>query len=805
MKRGLVIIALGLLAVSTIMYGQTALPDKVNVFKPSVIDGDVIKENNVASILSAPYGQDEGRRSGQSYWVVFSDRTGNVTYTSPDGKTQYSKLKWGERLYIAEIRNGYAHVFYEPMNNYPKISTYAESRGWIPLTRLLLWDKVLSDRIGISHKAVICADLDKAGNVHMEAGRKLYSTPDGKEGADLHTDMHFYYILKRSGSRILLGLNATINSGADLFGWVDESSVVLWDYRTCLEPTWEPDDVKYFASNHAAWQVFPTKENMKSGAANQNVFTTNVRKFSESRYNGRYMYRTMPAHELRYPILDDSTDKIWHCTTFGTLGKGKGGTAVNRTAVEDAKRIGSENVAQRKIVNLVIAIDGTSSMKPYFKSVQQALNEVDKFFTDDDKINVGVVIYRDKEDGKYVTECFPSTGGFTEPRNQNLRTWLNDGGKYTIKSVARDKRESLYYGINTAIDQFFPSAKNMQLQSNILLVIGDCGDNGKFNISRQSLVDKLVAQNITLMGFQVTNRDDDDYACFNEQLTYLMRWSVQKRYDNVASTPQSIKPQVRADGRGVDMKNTESAVDFILGKHRYNPVKNKDMEVNVLTQSIEEVLSEWKESVNYVTIQATQLIDFGTQESFGEDDIYANQLNKDFVIKALGGNKALADVLAKQNALLSFKGYAYRKKDGRDLFKVVVFFPAGELRDLVRRLDKVEKAAQSDNPDRRPYYEAMMVLAKMTLAQDRVSTASYYEILAKAFGIANYTPKSGYTLEDILDPNVVSNQEYHVIVNEMESSIKRLKEVTYSNYPFLLTYSGNNDKYYWLPSEYLPL
>jgi len=98
-----------------------------------------------------------------------------------------------------------------------------------------------------------------------------------------------------------------------------------------------------------------------------------------------------------------------------------------------------------------------------------------------------------------------------------------------------------------------------------------------------------------------------------------------------------------------------------------------------------------------------------------------------------------------------------------------------------------------------------MGLARTAVAQDQISSTSYYAILAKVFGLANYQPKHGYTLNDIVDPNAVPYKEYRKIVKEMQRSIETLKNVTSVDYPFLLTYAGNNDKYYWLPSEYLPL
>lgn len=800
MMKKIIIVGLCLLCAVVALNAQPNLKGTVSVSKPAVLNRDILKESEIQALSQPPYGQ-SASKTGGNYWVVFSDREQNTVYSDVSGKSPVGELKFREKLRIAEIQNGYALVYSDPKNDYPRVSVAAESKGWVPMSHLLLWDKGLSDAIGISRKAVICADLDQKGNLKNTEGKMYYSSPSGKTGRTLQTDMHFYYILKREKGRVLLGYNALINAEGDIFGWVDEAMFVPWNSRTCLEPTWEIDDVQYFTSKYMQWQVFPTRE-MKGTAPAGDVFSTKQRNAREKTpiYKQEYQYRTMPVAYLRYPILDGSDGQVYHCTTFGTLGSGRRGPKKDPTIDADLAKAKSL-LDQRKIVNIVVVIDGTSSMKPYFTSVKNAVNEIRKYF-EGSKVNVGVMIYRDKEDGTYVSECFPATGGFTEPTNQNLRKWLDTGGKYGVRSVAPGWRESVFYGINQAIDQFFPSTKDMKLQSNIMLVIGDCGDNGKFNISRESLINKLASQNISLMSFQVTNQSNEDFSSFNEQMLYIMRASVQKRYDNISTNPQRITPEKLANGRGYNMKNI-SGTNLFLGMHRYSPVMNKPMPAEDLTASIEQIIGLWRNSVEYMTRWVDELSRGG--EVMAEDDIEGTQLKMDAILAMLGGDKALVERLKNQNALLAFRGYAKKQQDTRDVFKVIVFFPAGELKNLVRNFEKVYEAAQSETADRKPYYDAMMGLARTAVAQDQINSTSYYEILAKVFGLANYKPKHGYTLNDIVDPNAVPYKEYRKIVKEMQRSIETLKNVTSVDYPFLLTYLENNDKYYWLPSEYLPL
>lgn len=815
MVRRLFVIGACLMAAFVSANGQPMLKGYVSVSKPAVLDKVILKESDTQSVLRSPYGQD-GRKTGLGYWKVYAERKDTKVFSDPEGKSPCGTLwaggKYSEdesNLRIADIKNGYALVYNDPKNDYPKISAFAQSKGWVPLKNLLLWDKGLCDDIGISQKAVICADLDKAGKLKAGSGHMVYKSPTDQDGTPFQANMRFYYILKREAGRVLLGFNSAIKTAADIFGWVDEAAFVPWNYRTCLEPTWDIDDVEYFTSKYYSWGVYVDKNKMTGNAPASDVFKTAIRKAMDGEgpeYIEEYKYRTMPSVYLRYPILDGSDEARYHCTTFGTLNKEdmlQKKEDTKHTEDEDHNKA-IEYLKERNIVNIVIVIDGTSSMQPYFNSVKKALNELEKDLPGK-RLNVGVMIYRDKEDNAFVTECFPATGGFTEPKNQNLRQWLDRGGKYGVRSVAPGNMESVFYGINSAIDRFFPASKDMKLQSNIMLVIGDCGDNGKFGITRESLIDKLAAQNISLMGFQVTNKDMDDYTSFNEQLTYLMRSSIQKRYDAISKTPQKIRPVKLANGRGYDMNNTEG-FNFFLGMHRYNPVKDTPMAIEDLTMALEEIVIKWSASVQYLTVIVETFVNQGEGEhSFAKDDVAGSELTKQAIIEILGGDEKLYERLKKQNSLISFRGYTLKKKDLRNIFKVVVFFPAGELENLVKNLQAVADAARSESADRRPYYDAMMGLARTAVAQDQISTTSYYAILAKVFGMPTYEPKYGYTLDDIVDPNVVSYKEYKKIVKRMQNSFERLQQITQITYPFTLNPAGSNDKYYWLPSEYLPL
>jgi hypothetical protein len=104
--------------------------------------------------------------------------------------------------------------------------------------------------------------------------------------------------------------------------------------------------------------------------------------------------------------------------------------------------------------------------------------------------------------------------------------------------------------------------------------------------------------------------------------------------------------------------------------------------------------------------------------------------------------------------------------------------------------------------------EAVVALTE-ALAAEKISVSArelpYNKAMAIIFGLNDSEVKAnGYSLEDIADPNVVSQAEYIKLCNKVSSSVQRLINIKGADYPFI--YKPNiREKYYWLPSEDLPL
>lgn len=804
MKRLFLTIIAAVVCANT--FAQTALPATCSVWLPKKLDTEVIKKTEALTVTRSPYGQSPAP-SRKNFWVVYSDREHNVTYQSPrSGSAKFSELSFNERLIIAKIENGYALVYSEPKTErYPYISSAATSRGWVPMSNLLLWTKGLADEAYISYKAIICANLNVGSS---DAEGKLYKAPNGSPVGKLATNMQFYFIMKEEGNKVLLAKYATLPTGSStgLYGWVDKNSFVPWNHRTCLEPTWDRSNVEWLATNNKKWQVFASKDKLTGTAPAEERFTKTTSNITGT-YASEFLYRTMSRQRLRYPILEGSTKDLYHVSSFGTIGK----APQSQTNLDDDIAVAIANLNNTKKIKIGILIDGTASMKNYFTSVQNAIIEGCKYFDQSLNVEVAVAIYRDKEDGAYVFESFPSMG-FTKPNNANLRTFLSTAGKYGAKSAPTDKdgKEALYYGIKKSIEtfNFNPS------ESNLLLVVGDCGDNGKMGVTREVVIKDLADKNVNLMAFQVRNKENESFQSFVAQLPYIMRKSLEQRYATkaqfakVENTAVVIGAEL-SDKTGWDVYNkNKKASDTEL--HRYvcrRKHVNGEMSVDELSKLLEGTIRDWNKQIEGLIEIASKVVDGDFEAAGNEGD---GTLTAELI--AICGSKERYERIKRVNALVSFRGWTYKKDpvSKRDLWKTVVFFPAPELKTLITKLEPVYNIARTRSDDRRPYIEAMTKLAETLTAQNlsgmNVKDLPYKKIIAVVFGLDDSTTDlGGPSLEDIGDPNVVSKQHYLGYCNKMARSYEYLLKMISNPYPFIYDVVSSQDQYYWLPSEHLPL
>lgn len=766
---------------------QTSLPDKCEVFYPDVLLSSVVLHEKDAAALekSADFGQKKAPRN-KTFWVAYSDRDDNLTYDAPGSYKKFSSLNLNDKVRIAQIKNGYALVYTEPQVDiaFPMISQFAECKGWVPMKNLLLWHSCPANDAGIYNKALLCVNLDSAKGDDL--GR-MYGNPKNKNKFEtLITDMEFYFVMKRDGNLALLARNHTLDGRSDkvLLGWVANQSYVAWNQRSCIEPTWDKKDAEYFADESQVINIYSRKQ--LDTCVTQLQFK---RKTDESR--DPHLYRMNPDL-LRFPILDGSTENLYNCSTFGSGGKPTvigGGDDKKQSALGYSEEL----LREMTNINIGIVIDGTSSMEPFYPAVKEAIKEGAKFFGDKYKVKVGIVIYRDYSDGEFVTEAMP----LTPPANPKLDMFLDNGGKYGIRSAKSDRtlEEAMYTGINTALDQLGFRAD----QSNLLLVVGDCGnDREDKKVTPDVIINKLVEKNVHMMAFQVRRGNEDAFSLFNNQLQTILFKSLQKKYANL-NWNSALKMMETDDGYALvnDVKS-----NLFIGSHNMPVNGQTQMQLNRLSKLMQESIMYCSESVQY----QIDLMSSFQHSGFGGGGMDTGiNINEEYLKWKLGPEKY--EEYKKTNALATFKGYTHKKhKSGRSYFKPVVFISSDELNALIERLAPVNDAAVMQNNDRAPYVNAMKALIQSMvpdITDDRMNQMGYQEIMGLVAGLNEAAGAlKGYTIAEIANPQAVSEVKYLSLVNDFKRKFRTLQRLKATPYKYIRTVNGL--KYYWLPVEDLP-
>ena len=777
------------------------LPSKCTAFLPRLLlESKVLEESKVNAFLQdGTFGQNDMMRDLR-YWMVYSDRAGNTTYTTPGGSQKFATLEFNEPLRIASISGHYALVYSEPNKSmiYPQISDDAVCRGWVDMNNLLLWDTCLANERGIYFKAMLCINADEH-NSSTTFGLG-YRNPKREDlSFKLSTDMKFYFIMKRmDDGKSLLATQHTMNgkqSDKVLYAWVGKDSYVPWNQRSCIEPNWDHEAVEHFAKKSRKVQIYDNKQ--LTGM----VACTVPFKISTAEYDP-YQYRMAP-NALRFPILDGTNDLKYECSSFTSA---DGGGALNAIAEVDQKKV--QALEKLQAIRLMIVIDGTKSMDKYFPAVRNAIIKGCQYF-DREKydLKVGVMIYRDYADGeKNLIEM----RNFRDPNDPILHKFLETGGLYGIKSAPSDKSytEALYYGMNSALDNFTLDPS----QSNLMLVIGDCGNAlNDTKVSQQEIVNKLVQKNVNLVGYQVRNFDIEAWNLFNNQILTMIKKSMDVKFKKL-NPASRVRSKISNDGQ-VFYNTMAKQSDLYVGAHKY-ATTGTEISADVLTDLMTQTIRTYSASVQHQLdlliqgVQEPESVAFTADVDKVDDAVGMIQLNNAW-LKNILGDEAFKST---KGNLVSFRGWTAKKDDADyEFFKPVIFISVQEFDELLMRLKPLKiQASKTSSSDRKPYVDAVKgLLGTMApgMSAQEMDAKSIDEVMNMISGLnaksVTLSDDQSPSLQQISDELAVSAADYRTLVSNFERKYDILTQLKSSTeYKYFREFNGA--KYYWIPVEFLP-
>lgn len=792
MKKAFITLVIALMA-ETIVFAAPQLPANrnVKVSQPAKLKQNILKKSDLdIFVKTGKWGQDNVEKN---YWNVWSDRSHNTTYNGPsESSGKFTELEFNQSLRIADIQKGYALVYDETMKAtaYPIISNKATCLGWVKMDNLLLWQDCPTNDLGIYHKALIVANVEgwsKAGNKGYDKCYKNYVTKDGEE--KVKTDMTFYFVMKEEGNHVLLAKTSKMGGGLTdkhLYAWVDKNTYVPWDQRTCLEANWDPD----VADNLKGQKVGVYKDGEKGteiALGKENGVTK----------NRATKYRFI-KERLRFPLLEINGSN-YNITAFATPDgeeahfykedEAKIDAASN---VEDVK---AEGLRNNNTINLIVVIDGTSSMENYYKPMQEAIQQAYNTFGNQNgvKVRAGVVIYRDYADGEYMLETIP----MTDPTNPKLKEFFEKGGQYGIKSSPRDRTsaEALYQGLNAALD-----ANKMgysKYNSNLMFVVGDCGNAANDNkINQQDLIAKCAALNINLVAFQVRNKDDAAFNDFRKQMGAILRGNLKSQYKD------AIKWTVKSDG--MVLKEMENQKLPVMAAMR-NADKGEEMSPQKLNSIIKENYIRF-ERVIQARQQAIMEGDVTFFEQTGEAEGAAtNIVNTTFLKRFFTPEQQKIIIL--QGLTTAFYGQTAQKaSNGQDYWKPVLLITSDEFAELMEKLKLVYQGASAGT--RKSYVEGLKALIRTfmpEITEEEMGKKNVQQVMDLVMGLTVKTPSlSNHTIMEIQDEKIVGQEEFEGMVTDFKNKYEYLDHIKTGDYEFSVLRKTSNVRWYWLPVEALP-
>lgn len=792
MKKAILIIFFGIFAcMYTMAAPQLPSNHNVEVSKPADLRRDIIKMSVLNQFVrTGKWGQNN---TVQDYWNVWSDRSKNITFNGPsESSGQYKELTFNQSLRIAKIDKGFALVYEEPMKGmkYPVISEQAVCMGWVKMDNLLLWENCPTNDLGIYHKALIVANVEgwsKAGNTNYDKSYKNFVNKDGEE--KVKTDMTFYFVMKEVGDYVLLAKSSKMSKGANdqhLYAWVSKNTYVPWDQRTCLEGNWDPA----VADNLKGEKVGVYKDGKKGTEIT-------LGRENGATHNPATKYR-FPKKRLRFPLLNISDTK-YELTAFATPDGKASEFAEDEAEVDAASK--AEEVKENMLeetnkINLIVVIDGTSSMENYYKPMQDAIQKAYETFGSQNgvKVKAGVVIYRDYADGEYMLEKLP----MTDPNSEKLKEFLSKGGIYGIKSSPKDRTsaEALYQGLNAALD-----AKQMgysKYNSNIMFVVGDCGNAANDDkINQQDIIDKCAEYRINMIAFQVRNKDDASFNDFRRQMGAILRGNLKKQYKD------PIKWNILSDG--IVLGSIENVKTPVMAALR-NADKGEEMSPQKLNGIIKENYIKFEEVIKAKQYMIDHVEDYlvkDFQQDGDASEMAENSMARDFLESSFTPEQL--KIILKRGLITAFNGNTAQKAvNGQDYWKPVLFITGDEFASLLETFKTVYNGATSGN--RKTYVNSLKKMIQTILpdiTDEEMNNKDIKEVMDLVTGLIVKTKSlSSHTILEIQDEKLVPQSDFDRIISDFKEKYEHLDNIHSSNYEFSVTVKGV--RWYWLPVEAMP-
>ena len=347
------------------------VPDVFATYVPDSINQEILQRNFKISRNK--------RSSSDIAWIVYSDREDNPTYVDSkeiDGEEK-KYIDFMEAFFVKKVKGNMLNIV--KVKSKKKYDDY----GWINANNLILSKYSILSNKGAPAKRMIltsASDLDITDTKDVLKGLKdknYFYSPNLEnryKSSKVAAKFEILFVVKSANNGVLLSKTDKImNPKQDVYGWIDKVKTTQWNHRVCMEPK----------SGRRVKDRFCLEKNSDGKCIKYEKISVFLEPYQLERYfaNSQNVKRSwvlhniplsvkrMNANRMRYPVMPWQ-DKGYNKQKIAVIAEF--GDNVNTSMGDD--NLTQESILQRRLdsisqlqenVNVMIVMDGTSSMKSY--------------------------------------------------------------------------------------------------------------------------------------------------------------------------------------------------------------------------------------------------------------------------------------------------------------------------------------------------------------------------------------------------------------------------------------------------------
>jgi hypothetical protein len=740
-------------------------------------------------------------KPGRDLWAVWADREGVV---SSNGK----QLEFAHRFLVVEESSDKIHIVEEGSSYNSATDEFISEPvdfGWVPKATMLLWATALySDVTSFRMKGMTITTPDhmklELERIHKTNGKKLnfYSNPTTtKENNNELPLFEIFYIFKKEGSRILLARRDNISKGNAsyyIMGWVDQDKVQIWDKRQVVEPDWDKGASEERKQNKVPSALFQTSKEAttygKTGDTTNNYWASD-------RYDNRYepMWKRLPIFDMKDNIIETAVVSDLVNET---------GKQIKEGDMRILQVRQSELTERRRNINVVFVIDGTESMGPYFKSVQDAVKTSTRnLYNSNNNLMFGAVVYRDydKPENDMCYNVIP-IGSNVERFCQEMETY----SKLDPKCFDQTASEGLYLGINKARSLF----RGKEKESNVIILIGDAADRkGPGRVTQEDVIPDLVKNRINFTAIQVNHKAGQTYEDFVTEIPAM----VLKESEQLVTEQEKVycnNDLIASEARPRWLQETKQDVGFftlqngpLVGGLQYMSA-GKSLAPERTSKIIEKMITDMNSRTDSLLKMVNNLISSITTIDPTKAGSFSPAVK--LMLKDAGFTSEQISILTQKNYQFLLKTYTSYKvqKLKYPVYKFDIFLDSEELTDMITTLTNILSPDLTSYKRRQNFKDAWyeILRANYGVSREDIKNKSFSELMKLISGLPSPNPiLEKFTCDDITDITRLPDKEFDMIVKNIQNQTELLTKIRGDKKFYFLS---NDRAFYWIPQNYLP-